>query len=208
VRVTNFEIRHPILIHELIIFLGFSMYLLDREDIVWRFIKQSPNRRLLEHAFFFLAAILIGLGAAFCTRSRAKNEMTGMGAGNRKLLGEWIFAIGLSSLAPLVGCILLIAGEGFRLLRLACGIESAQARNQSGAAPADRSALPSSHSQWTGALRREAAKWGLFITICVFAMLLIDRLAEIMAGASVVVWMLMNMFDWIRETSSPAAQQR
>ena len=35
-------------------------------------------------------------------------------------------------------------------------------------------------------------KWGLFFTMIVFTVTLVDRVAEILAGATVVIWITLN----------------
>jgi hypothetical protein len=93
-------------------------------------------------------------------------------------MGDLLFAIGLSSLAPLEGAILLLTGESIRLLRRAGSREPEQ---------------EPSASSWPQAIREEAAKWGLLVTMIVFSITLKDSLAELLAGTSVVVWALLKL---------------
>ncbi len=215
-RASEFEVRHPILIRQLIIAAAFGTYLLDRDDVVWRFIKQYPNSKFLEHAFFLLATLLIGAGAAMCTLARASSRPAPARSAHpvnpggpfhpssyAHQLGEWLFDVGLASLAPLCGCVLLIVGETIRPLRPIRGLDpmAQQPRIQAAsfAAANDRaSQLP-----WVSALRSEAAKWGLFVTMIVFTVTLIDRLAEWLAAASVLVWLLANLPAWTRGATTP-----
>jgi hypothetical protein len=46
---------------------------------------------------------------------------------------------------------------------------------------------------WAHAFRREAAKWGILVTMVVFSVTLIDRLAEILALASILVAVMLNL---------------
>jgi hypothetical protein len=41
-------------------------------------------------------------------------------------------------------------------------------------------------------MREESAKWGIFLTMVVFTSLLIDRVAELLAVASLLVWAALN----------------
>jgi hypothetical protein len=212
-KATNFEVNHPILIHQVIVATAFATYLADRDDVVWRFIRQFPNNRFLEHAIFLLATIFVGAGAALCTtanaspgNSTAETTKSSAFIGHSRSLrhagyfGEWLFALGLASLAPFWGAILLVAGEGLRLLRLAC-----RDRSEFQSAPlnpaSDQRASPP--PQWPRAFRLQAAKWGMFITMILFSIMLIDRLAETMAVASVIIWMLLNLPAWIRAKKTP-----
>lgn len=217
-RASRFEARHPILIRQLIIAAAFSTYLLDRDDIVWRFIKQYPNSKFLEHAFFLLATILIGVGAAMCTLARANLRPAAAHAldpansagpfhslSDPFQLGEWLFDVGLASLAPLCGCVLLIAGETIRLLRPIRSLDSMAQQPGIQAASFAAATARASHWPWVSALRSEAAKWGLFLNMIVFTVTLIDRLAEVLAAASVLVWLLVNLPDWISGAATPTA---
>jgi hypothetical protein len=194
-RAPNFETVHPILLHQAIIAGAFAAYLVDPEDIVWRFIKQSPNSRLLEHVLFFIATVFVGAGAAFCTRTAALQCSPSQFLHNAGYVGEGLFAVGLASLAPLWGAVLLIAGESLRLLRLALRNRNEfQTATSKPAAPQSTPPPP----DWPRALRIQAAKWGIFVTMILFSVLLIDRVAETMAAASVLIWMLLNLPDWFR----------
>jgi hypothetical protein len=59
-KATDFEWRHPTLIRHGLIAAAVATYLFDPDDVVWRLIKASPDRRALEHGFFFVGTILIG----------------------------------------------------------------------------------------------------------------------------------------------------
>ena len=178
----GFATRHQFWLRQLIIAFAFSTYFFDRDDIVWRFIKNSPSRRTQEHFLFFVATLLIGVGAALCTWTRANRRSP-----RTKNSGELLFAIGLASLAPLSGFIALIAGETIFtcifLRREAASIPS----------PAAQSSSP----DWPAALRHEAAKWGMFLTMIAFSITLNDRLAEILAAISVLTWAICNL-PWSR----------
>ena len=143
-RATEFEYGHQTLLSQLLIAAGLATYLFDPEDVVWRFIKDQPGRRELEHAIFFFATVLIGGAAVLCTRARAQETNGGDRRVSRRYrTGEFLYATGLGTLMPLAGFVILVAGQAIRILRLA--------------EPPDHANRPS----WTRAMRGEAAKWGL-----------------------------------------------
>src|SRR5579862_2553331 len=109
-KATGFEYRHQTLLHQLIVFAGVFTYLIDPDDIVWRFVRDTSAPRLWERLLFILAAILIAIGAILCTRARRLRRP--------HRLGELFYAIGLASLLPIAGFLILVAGESLRLLRL------------------------------------------------------------------------------------------
>ena len=69
-KATDFEYRHQTLVHQFIVGAAFLTYLIDREDVVWRFVKDSATPHRLERFIFIIATLLIELGARICTRAR------------------------------------------------------------------------------------------------------------------------------------------
>jgi len=176
-KATDFEYRHQLLLHELILGAAVLTYLVDRDDSIWRFVKLSPAGALpLERALFAFATLLFGISAWLCTHARAHRSP------HRFLcLGEYLYALALASLVPVAGSLILVIGEGIRIFRLVRrGVESAALEGLQ---------LP----QWKSALRRESIKWGLFVTMIVFTITLRDRIAEILIGASVMLWVFLNL---------------
>jgi len=207
---TKFEYRHRMLLRALIIGAAFLTYLFDRDDIVWRFVKGSPAHRELERALFFVATLFVGAGAGICTwacagfaREAEADTESQAGEGSYRYLsysqhaGDLLFAIGLGSLAPLSGFIILVAGEAIRVFRL---IGRPDAFSHAQKLTPEETSVPwlrqsdrfdsrstAAIPQWSRAFGQEAAKWGLFLTMVVFTITLRDRLAEVLAGASVLV---------------------
>jgi hypothetical protein len=185
VRATEFEHRHQTLLSQLLIACGLATYLIDPEDIVWRFIKDNPNRRELEHTVFFVAAVLIGAGAVLCTRAQASPASTDYSQSSTAYRsGEILYAVGLGTLMPLAGFVILVGGQVIRVLRLAGS--QLRVAEQSG-------------SGWASAIRHEAAKWGLLVTMIIFTVSLVDRHADFGAGASYALWALLNK-PWRKAT--------
>jgi hypothetical protein len=188
VKASSFEVRHATLLHSLLIAVMVATYLFERDDVVWRFIKSSPSRIVLVHVFFLIATLLVGLGAMLCTSGRVSFRP------GRFPAGELLYAIGLASLAPLSGAIFFIAGESLRILRLAL-----RKSEEPGGRPSLE--LP----RWPRAFRREAAKWGIFITMIVFSITLIDRVADILASVSVLTWVILNLPSYCKSRTPVSA---
>jgi hypothetical protein len=173
---THFEVRYRTLLHQLLVLAAFLTYLFDRDDIVWRFIKgNSADVRMLERAIFAVATILFGIAAWICTRARVHPADRSTDRSGH--LGEFFYAVALGSLAPLAGFVILVAGEAVRLLRLAMQPDVLERVDA---------------AAWPEALQREAVKWGLFFTMIVFTVTLVDRVAEVLAGMTVVIWVTLN----------------
>jgi hypothetical protein len=196
-KMSDFERRHALLLHQSVIAAAFLTYLVDPEDVVWRFIKNNPANRVLEHASFAVATLLVGVAALVCTRARALGYERVSGqqqefalSGNwreRLFVGEFMYAVGLAALAPLRGSLILIGGEGIRICRLAQGGGAPSAAGSRRVGP-----LIATRLRWRGAFRREAFKWGVFLAMGVFTITLRDRLAEVLiAVASLVGFVLM-----------------
>jgi hypothetical protein len=187
---TRFEVRHETLLRQLIFAAAFSTYLFDPDDIVWRFIRQSPSSRALEHMFFFLATLLVAAAAVLCTWARANSPLSTPGLPIVRfphLLGDLLFALGIATLAPLSGAIFLTVAEALRLLRLQNSFAIAFTSD------AGKASSPIPTRAWAHASIREAVKWGILITMVVFSITLIDRLAEALAVVSVLLAAALNL---------------
>jgi len=209
-RATDFEYRHQLLLHELIIGTAVLTYLVDKDDIVWRLIKGESNVRVMERSGFALATLIMGISACLCTVARARSgagETTQLDHSERSLpylrlryLGDFLYAIALGSLVPLSGFCLLVIGEGIRLFRLSRRDGQTVQGPGSESDPAKR--LP---PQWARAFRQEALKWGLFLTMIVFSITLIDRVAEVLIALTILLWAILNVriFGGSRDAAAP-----
>ena len=215
-KASEFEFRHQTFLHLLLVTFAFLTYLLQPDDVVWALVKDFPHNRLLERSLFAVATLLMGVAAGISTWARAYpgSDLAAVsapataGGPYRYLrypqqLGDFLFSVGLGSLAPLSGFLILVAGQAllvFRLIRransLALAATSPQPLQQpSDPAPSSCPAHPANGLANHGvqAFRQESAKWGLFLTMIVFTALLVDRLAEILALASLLLWLLLNL---------------
>lgn len=184
-RATEFEAQHATLLHQLVVGAAFLTYLLERDDVVWRFIKNCPANRMLEHALFAFATFLVGMAAIICTRARV--EVNGTAGGRQSELpppasrtksrfrGNFLYAIGLASLVPLTGFVILVLGEAIRISRLK---RRSDALSRVGVMGHEQAAH--SKTGWLGAFRREAIKWGIFVAMVAFTITLNDRVADIL----------------------------
>lgn len=196
-KATRFEYLHQTLIHQSIVAVAFLTYFASRDDIVWKFIKSGNTPRVLERSLFAVATLLIAVGAGICTCSRAHSQPENATA--RVLywqyIGDFLYSIGLASLAPLWGFVILVAGEGLRIFRLILRVVAATQESQTHSSSLDlRSSVSKDlDPKWGRAFRREAVKWGLLLTMIVFVITLQDRLAEVLAAASFVLSLLLNV---------------
>ena len=178
---TEFEYRHRTLIHLIIVGVAFGTYLITPDDVVWALVKDASHPRLNERLLFTVAALLIGMAAVIRTVALTRVDRSRPQTYFRypEEFGNLLFSVGLGFFAPLPGFLWLVTAESIVFLR--------QVRGERSLRPETRSAI-----DWKQALRQESAKWGLFVTMIIFIFLLNDRIAEILAVLSFLLWMALN----------------
>lgn len=204
-RATTFEFRYQAALHYLLVALAFAMYLFDPDDIVWLFVRDGAHPRLMERLLFAVATVFIGAGAALRTWAKARSasspptRVSGiLYTEYSDLVGRLLFTCGVAFLAPFWGAILLGAGEAvlvFRLIRRDHALRATVLSSDLDAAQSPYARQPDPNTRahaWEAAIRSESAKWGMFITMIVFTLLLQDRLAEVLAIISLFVWGFLN----------------
>jgi hypothetical protein len=179
------ELRRPYLIHGLVLLVGWGTYLLDRDDVLWRFIRHSPHSRLLEHVGFGCAAAAIGLGILLgCWRTDRDYGAEGWTPGSirRRCAGEILHGIGLASLVPAAGFVLLVGGEAIRSVHYA-GLKMRIAREHCGGVPIAAPPGPA----WKWLVLSQAGMWCAFASMVIFSIVLIDHAADRMFGITILV---------------------
>ena len=175
-KATLFEYRHQTLLHLLLVGLAVLSYLADPLDIVWAIVQHHSDSTFLERVVFGFGAAMLLVSAALETwthaHPQAKQSFLRL---SRILLAS---AVGL--LLPVSGALLLLAGEAILVARL-------YLRDQE-SSPVFRSA-----GSWTRAFRTSASKWGLAASMILFTWTLQDRIAEIGAGLSCLLWVALNL---------------
>ena len=216
-RATDFEYRRRTLLHLLVVGLAFLTYAFQRDDIVWVLLKHHTIfRTLLERVVFGIGAFEVLCSAALKSWAHAyrfsatdvqmpspARDETYRCLEDLIYVGRLLFALGIGLLAPISGTVILLVGEVSLVARLFV-------RNSNTTAPQGHgrdwtfSSLPrllpaqSPSASWKYALRKEASKWGLAITMIAFTLTLRDRPAEILAGGSFLLWLALNLSDFRR----------
>jgi hypothetical protein len=92
---------------------GLLTYLVSPDDVVWRLIKSSPSARLLEHVLFGFAALLLGLSLLLELQAGDRMECRDIDGSwlVRAALARLLQAIGIGSLLPLPGFLILVCGD-------------------------------------------------------------------------------------------------
>jgi hypothetical protein len=143
------------------------------------------------------AALIQTWASAYGTRAAIRGAMPAY-VQHRIYLGRILFALGLGLLAPALGSFILIAGEIILITRL-LGRDHGEVPHP---LTAFHPPLSTVEADWGIAVRKQAAKWGLAMTMIVFTLTLRDRIAEILAAASFLAWVLLNIPDFVRSSRS------
>jgi hypothetical protein len=175
-KATDFEYRHQTLLHLLLVGVAVSLYLFDRDDIVWALVRHHSNSALLEQAVFG-AGTLILLGCAVLETWASAYATSGVQ--HPLLLSRLLFALVLGLLVPLPGTVVIVGGEAFLVFRLFARVQP-------------RLPVRGAQARWGQAFRWTAAKWGFFASMMVFTWTRQDRIAEIGGGLSFLVWFALN----------------
>jgi hypothetical protein len=202
-KASDFELRHQTLVHQFVVAAALLTYLFDRDDIVWRFVKNSTGPQELERVLFIIATVAIAVGAGICTWARVCGKLesvTGVEPHRclrrPRFLGDLVYAIGLASLFPLPGFLILVSGEALRVFRLIGRADNRapnfQQNSWHGPALVEPAPEKQFGSSWAMASRKEAVKWGIFLTMIVFVITLQDRPAEYLAAASFLIGLPLN----------------
>jgi hypothetical protein len=157
---------------------GLCAYLISPDDVVWRFIKTSPNAHALEHAAFALAAAVLGLALLLKVKA-AHSRIAAVAA-------SLLQAIGIGSLLPLPGFLLLVLSDVAASLFLYGGNSIAEAGKT----------LPA--FRWKDALASHFALCLAFLSMAIFSATLIDRLADVLFGITAVVSIAANAQTFLK----------
>jgi hypothetical protein len=185
-KASDFESRHQTLLHLLLVGAAVGTYFLYPDDIVWAAVRYHTNSALLEQITFGVGTLLL-LG---CSLVETWAEARG-GLRYPLLLSRLLFALVVGLLVPLAGTIILVGGEAFLVVRLFIRYRESP-----------RLPVQGSNPNWGMAFRRAASKWGLTASMMVFTFTLRDRIAEIGAAASVLIWLALNFTGLARSHDS------
>lgn len=215
-KATRFEVRHQTLLHLLLVGLALLAYLIDPDDIVWALVRRHSNSALLERIAFGVGALVMLGSASLETWATAfprlaaparipllTRETPRLYAQFPLRLARLLLASALVLLLPLSGAVMLIIGELALVLRLILRDRESAPRQP---VPESQPTIPRpssvqprlSASSWRTGFRTAASKWGLAASIILFTFTLHDRIVEIGAAVSFLLWLTLNMSPSIR----------
>jgi hypothetical protein len=105
-KATDFEYRHQTLLHLLLVSLAVSLYLFDRDDIVWALVRHHSNGA---GTLMLLGCAILETWASAYATSSVQYPL---------VLSRLLFALVLGLLVPLPGTVVIAGGEAFLVFRL------------------------------------------------------------------------------------------
>jgi hypothetical protein len=175
-RASDFEYRHQVPLHLLLVGFALAAYWAQPDDVVWAAVRHHANSAFLERLVFGAGTVELLACAIVETWAGAHGRLR-----TPMLASRLLFALALGLLLPVAGTVLLLAGEALIVWRLCVRYR------ETAPLPAERS-----DPRWREGFELAASKWGLAASMIVFTWTLRDRIAEAGAAASVVVWFALN----------------
>ena len=190
--------RLSLIVHAALLLVSVSTYLISRDDVVWRFIKTAPHPRVLEHALFGVAAAMLGFALLLKVKASANPEnQHSYGRSRITATGASLLqAIGIGSLLPLPGFLLLVLGDTAATLLLYGRHSIAEGPGAERDSHRDRSPLQA--SRWGNALATHMGLCSAFLSMAIFSVVLIDRVADLLFAMTALVSIAANSRPFLR----------
>ena len=190
--------RLSLIVRAALLLVGVSTYLISPDDVVWRFIKTAPHARVLEHLSFGLAAAILGFALLLKVKASADPENQDSHGRSRitATVASLLQAIGIGSLLPLPGFLVLVLGDLAASLLLYGRhsiVEDPRAEGDS-----RRARSPLQASRWGIALTTHIGLCFAFLSMAIFSVMLIDRVADILFAMTALVSIAANSRPFLR----------
>jgi hypothetical protein len=170
---------------------GLSTYLISPDDVVWRFIGTSPHARALEHALFGIAAAILGFALLLKVKASAHPQnQDSLGSSRITAVANLLQAIGIGSLLPLPGFLLVVLGDVAASLFL-YGSHSTAEDPRAELEPR-RVSGPLRAFRWRNALATHVGLCFAFLSMAIFSVVLIDRVADALFAMTALVSIAAN----------------
>jgi len=194
--------RWGLIVRAALLLAGLSTYLISPDDVVWRFIRTAPHARALEHALFGIAAAILGFALFLKVKASAHPENRDS-HGPSRITGTIVSilqAIGIGSLLPLPGFLLLVLGDVVASLLL-YGRHSAAEDPRSEGEDSRRAGGPLPAFRWRDALATHLGLCCAFLSMAIFSVVLIDRVADVLFAMTAFVSVAANSRPFLRGCS-------
>ena len=168
---------------------------------MWRFIRTTPHARVWEHALFGIAAAILGFALLLKVKAGAhpENQDSHCPSRTTATVASLLQAIGIGSLLPLPGFLLLVLGDGTLSLLLYGRHSTAEdPRSDRDSRLARR---PSQGFRWRNALAPHIGLCFAFLSMAIFSVVLIDRVADALFAMTALVSIAVNSRPFLRGCS-------
>jgi hypothetical protein len=186
--------RLSLIVRATLLLVGLSTYLIFPDDVVWRFIKTAPHARVWEHALFGIAAAILG----FALLLKVKASVHGPSRATATV-ASLLQAIGIGSLLPVPGFLLLVLGDGALSLFLYGRHSIAEDPRAERDSRLTRS--PSQAFPWRDALAPHIGLCFAFLSMAIFSIVLIDLVADALFAMTALVSIAVNFRSFLRDRS-------
>jgi hypothetical protein len=186
------ESRSSLIARTALVLAGVSTYLFSRDDVVWHFIKTAPDPQVLEHVFFGLAAVLLGASLLLKVKlSSALGNQNGRDQSRTlSTVASFLQAIGVGSLLPLPGFLLLAAGD----LATSLLLESKQSIAEDHLGEEHDVGRTRDYLPRLGhALMQHIGLFLALLSMIVFSLVLVDRIADILFAMTAIISFAANL---------------
>ena len=194
--------RLGLIVRAALLLAGLSTYLISPDDVVWRFIRTAPHARALEHALFGIAAAILGFALFLKVKASAHPENRDS-HGPSRITGTIVSilqAIGIGSLLPLPGFLLLVLGDVVASLLL-YGRHSTAEDPRSEGEDSRRARGPLQAFRWRDAWATHLGLCCAFLSMAIFSVVLIDRVADVLFAMTAFVSVAANSRPFLRGCS-------
>jgi hypothetical protein len=190
--------RLGLIVRAALLLVGLSTYLISPDDVVWHFIRTAPQSRVLEHALFGVAAAILGLALLLKVKVSVHSEnQDGHGpCPITSTVASLLQAIGIGSLLPLPGFLLLVFGDPVASLLLYGRYSTAE--NPRAGRDFRRARSPLQGFRWRNALATHIGLCFAFLSMAIFSVVLIDRVADVLFAMTALVSVAANSRALIR----------
>jgi hypothetical protein len=194
--------RLGLIVRAALLLVGLSTYLISPDDVVWRFIRSAPHARALEHALFGIATVILGFALLLKVKASAhpKNRDSHGPSHITAAIASILQAIGIGSLLPLPGFLLLVLGDVVASLLL-YGRHSTAEDPRSEGEDSRRARGPSQAFRWRDALATHIGLCCAFLSMAIFSVVLVDRVADVLFAMTALVSVAANSRPFLRGCS-------
>lgn len=167
-----------------------STYFIEPTNVVWALIGSAPNARVWEHICFGLAAAALGLSIWLRMTNGGERYESGFSDSRpQRISSDLLQAVGIGSLMPLAGFILLISAE--LVLAMLRHARAKQVKSRLAQGDTSKQHLVYTVSQpsagWRESLAEHIGLCCAFVSMVIFSITLSDRLADyLFAGAALI----------------------